>query len=165
MTHLSERALVHVEAGLGDTADRGHLESCLVCARRLQTLGRDLALVTRTLTDTTEPRLRPAPVFRRWVPAAAAAMGMALAALLWVEVAVWRAVTYVPPSMQPEEARAMLAQVSASLFSLGGDPPAAEAAVPEPLGALLTGDGDEQEGECAGSEWLVRSACGVGGAS
>jgi hypothetical protein len=161
--HLSERALVHVQAGLAEADERRHLESCLACTRRLQTLGRDLDLITRTLTDTTEPRPRPATPFRRWIPATAAATGMALGALLWVEVAVWRAVTYVPPSMPPEEARAMLTQVSASLFSLGGDPPAAEAAAPEPIEALVTGD--ESEGECVGTEWLVRSGCGVGGAS
>jgi hypothetical protein len=161
--HLSERALVHAQAGLAEADERRHLESCLACTRRLHALGRDLSLITHTLTETQEPRPRPTPAFTRWIPATAVATGMALAALLWVEVAVWRAVTYVPPSIPPEEARAMLAQVSASLFSLGGDPPAAEAAIPEPIEALMTGD--EPEGECVGTEWLVRSGCGVGGAS
>jgi hypothetical protein len=163
VTHLSERALALVHAGLAEAHDRRHLESCLACTRRLQALGRDLALITRTLTETAEPRPHPAVPFRRWIPATAVATGMALAALLWVEVAVWRAVTYVPPSMRPEEARAMLAQVSASLFSVGGDPPAAEAAAPAPIEALVSDD--EPEGECVGTEWLVRSGCGVGGAS
>lgn len=161
MTHLSERSLVHVQAGLGRHEDRRHLESCLGCARRAQSLGHDLAVITHTLADIPEPRPRPAPAFRHWVPAAATATAIGLAALLWVEVAVWRAVTYVPPTMQPEEARAMLAQVSASLFSLGGDPPAA--ATPEAVDVLTTDD--VQEGECAGSEWLIRSGCGAGGAS
>ena len=158
MKHLSERALVHVEAGLGAPVERRHLESCLHCARRLQTLGRDLSLIARTLEATREPRRRPAPAFRRWIPFAAAATSMALAALLWVEVAVWRAVTYVPPTMQAEEARAMLAQVSASLFSLGGDARAAEAST----GAVdsFVVDDEEQDRECVGTEWLVRSGCG-----
>ena len=70
------------------------------------------------------PHTRPVPSFRRWIPAAAGAGALALAALLWVEVAVWRAVTDVPPSMRPEEASAMLTEVSLALFSLRGYTPA-----------------------------------------
>ena len=156
MTHLSERALVHAQAGLAEPAERQHLESCLTCARRAQGLARDLSVITRAL-DGPAPRPRPAPAFRRWIPAAALATATALAALLWVEVAVWRAVTYVPPTMRPEEARAMLTQVSAALFSLHGDtaaPPEASTeaeAVPDP-----------EESECMGPESLIPSGCGAG---
>jgi hypothetical protein len=153
--HLSERDLVHAQAGLGEPADRRHLESCLGCARRLQALGRDLAVITRTLGEA-EPRPRPAPAFRRWVPAAAAASAMALAALLWIDVAVWRAVSHVPPTMRPEESRAMLALVSAALFSLGGD---AAAASTDPVESLVMSD-EDQGSECAGPDWLIRSGCG-----
>jgi hypothetical protein len=162
MTHLSERALVHVQAGLGEPAERRHVDSCLTCGRRVQGLTRDLAVITRTL-EGPEPWRRPAPAFRRWIPVAATATAMALATLLWVEVTVWRAVTYVPPTMRPEEARAMLTQVSAALFSLRGDAtPAAEAspgAVESPVS-----DDEEQQSECTGLDWLIRSGCG-GGAS
>ena len=34
----------------------------------------------------------------------------------------WRAVTPVPPTMQPQEVAAILSDVSASLFSVNGDP-------------------------------------------
>jgi hypothetical protein len=161
MSHLSERALVHAQAALGEDADRRHLESCLACARRLQALARDVSVISRTLGETAEPRPRPAPAFRRWIPAAAAATTMALAALLWVEVAVWRAVTYVPPTMRPEEARAMLAQVSAALFSVRGDAPAAEAST-DADELLAVGD-EDWGGLCVGPDWLVRSGCGAGG--
>lgn len=159
MRHLSERALVHAQASLGEDADRRHLESCLACARRFQALGRDLSVIARTLGETAEPRPRPAPAFRRWIPAAAAATTMALAALLWVEVAVWRAVTYGPPTMRPEEARAMLAQVSAALFSLRGDALAAEVGT-EADDSLAVGD-EDQGSECMGPDWLVRPGCGA----
>ncbi len=160
MSHLSDRVLVHVDAGLGNPADRRHLESCLPCSRRLQALTRDLAAITHTLAATPELRPRSQPSFRRWMPAAAAAMGLALAALLWVEVAVWRAVTSTPPGIEPEEARVMLAQVSAALFSLRGDPPAADAAIDMDD---TPGAGDEdQGGECVGPDWLVRPGCGAG---
>ena len=162
MTHLTERALIHVQAGLGEPSERRHLDSCLTCARRAQGLTRDLALITRTLDDP-EPRRLPAPTFRRWIPIAATATAMALAALLWVEVTVWRAVTYVPPTMRPEEARALLTEVSAALFSLRGDAvPAAEAGTE--AAESLTADDEEHQTECAGVEWLIRSGCG-GGAS
>jgi hypothetical protein len=160
VSHLSERALVHAQAALGKDADRRHLESCLACARRLQALARDLSVISRTLGETAEPQPRPAPAFRRWIPAAAAATAMALAALLWIEVAVWRAVTYGPPTMRPEEARAMLTQVSAELFSLRGDAPAAEANT-DADEWLAAGDVDSG-GECVGPDWLVRSGCGAG---
>jgi hypothetical protein len=45
----------------------------------------------------------------------------AVALLIWAEVAVWRAVAP-PPTMQPQEVAAILADVSASLFSVSGDP-------------------------------------------
>lgn len=159
MSHLSDRTLVHVDAGLGRRAERQHLDSCLACTRRLQTLTLELTAITHTLAETPEPRPRFQPTFRRWMPAATAAMAMALAGLLWVEVAVWRAVTFTPPGIEPEEARVMLTQVSAALFSLRGDPPGAEAAID-------TGDadtfGDEDQGECVGPDWLLRPSCGAG---
>ncbi len=160
MSHLSDRALVHLDAGLGEAGERRHLESCLTCARRQQSLARDLTVITHTLGATVEPRPRHQPSFRGWMPAATAAMALALAGLLWVEVAVWRAVTTTPPGIEPEEARVMLTQVSAALFSLRGDPPAAETAldVDDPTGA-----GDEDPGgECVGPDWLVRPGCGAG---
>jgi hypothetical protein len=160
VSHLTERALVEAQAGLGGAPERRHLESCLTCARRLQALTRDLAVIGWTLGKTAEPRPRPAVPFRRWMPAAAAATAMALAALLWVEVAVWRAVTTVPPGVEPEEARVMLAQVSSSLFSLRGDPPSAEGAM-DADDVPGVGD-DDPPMECAGAEWLLRPACGAG---
>ena len=63
----------------------------------------------------------------------------------------WRAVTYVPPSMRPEEASAMLTEVSLALFSLRGYPPAAAEASEEPA--------DEDTTVCDGADWLVTAGC------
>jgi hypothetical protein len=158
VSHLSDRTLVRVDAGLDRAPERQHLDSCLACTRRLQTLTRELTAITRTLVETPEPRPRYQPTFRHWMPAATAAMALVLAGLLWVEVAVWRAVTSTPPGIEPEEARVMLTQVSAALFSLRGDPPGAEAAIDADEPAAV-GDGDQ--GECVGSDWLLRPSCGA----
>jgi hypothetical protein len=148
---LTERHLVHLQAGLGEPREQAHVDGCPACAGRLDTLTRDLAVVTEVLAWGPVPHTRPIPSFRRWIPAVAGASALALAALLWVEVAVWRAVTYVPPSMRPEEASAMLTEVSLALFSLRGYPPAAAEASEEPA--------DEDTTVCDGADWLVTAGC------
>ena len=119
---LSDDALERVHADLGSIAERAHLAGCAACTGRSRRLRRDLDLITAVLRDTREPRTRVAPARRRWMPAAIGLSTAALALLVWVEVAVWRAVTPVPPTMQPQEVAAILSDVSASLFSVNGDP-------------------------------------------
>ena len=119
---LSDDALERVHADLGSIAERAHLAGCAACTGRSRRLRRDLDLITAVLRDTREPLTRVAPARRRWMPAAIGLSTAALALLVWVEVAVWRAVTPVPPTMQPQEVAAILSAVSASLFSVNGDP-------------------------------------------
>lgn len=123
---LSDDALDRVHADLGSIAERAHLAACSACAERSRRLRRDLDLITAVLRDTREPLTLPltriVPARRRWLPAAIGLSTAALALLVWVEVAVWRAVTPVPPTMQPQEVAAILSDVSASLFSVNGDP-------------------------------------------
>ena len=123
---LSDDALDRVHADLGSIAERAHLAACAACTGRSRRLRRDLDLITAVLRDTREPLTLPltqiAPPRRRWLPAAIGLSTAALALLVWVEVAVWRAVTPVPPTMQPQEVAAILTDVSASLFSVNGDP-------------------------------------------
>jgi len=119
---LSDDALERVHADLGSIAERAHLAGCAACTGRSRRLRRDLDLITAVLRDTREPLTRVAPARRRWMPAAIGLSTAALALLVWVEVAVWRAVTPVPPTMQPQEVAAILSDVSASLFSVNGDP-------------------------------------------
>jgi hypothetical protein len=119
---LSDDALDRVHADLGSIAERAHLAGCAACTGRSRQLRRDLDLITAVLRDTREPLTQIAPAPRRWLPAAIGLCTAALALLVWVEVAVWRAVTPVPPTMQPQEVAAILSDVSASLFSVNGDP-------------------------------------------
>jgi len=119
---LSDDTLERVHADLGSIAERAHLAGCAACTGRSRRLRRDLDLITAVLRDTREPLTRVAPARRRWMPAAIGLSTAALALLVWVEVAVWRAVTPVPPTMQPQEVAAILSDVSASLFSVNGDP-------------------------------------------
>ena len=145
---LTERRLVHLQAGLGDPGEQAHVDGCPACAGRLDALTRDLDVLTGVLARGPMPHPRPQPSFRRWAPAVAGTGALALAALLWVEVAVWRAVTYVPPSMRPEEASAMLTEVSLALFSLNGYSVAAAEDAAE-----------EDTNVCDGADWLVTTSC------
>jgi hypothetical protein len=121
---LSDDALERVEAELASVAERAHLAGCAACAARHRQIRGELALITGVLRDTPEPGTRPAPARRvRWLPATVGLAAVAAALLIWVEVAVWRAVTPVPPTMQAQEVAAILADVSAALFSVSGDPP------------------------------------------
>ena len=148
---LTDRRLVHLQADLGDARAHAHVEACPACAGRLDALTRDLDVVTAVLARGPVPHTRPVPSVRHWLPAAAGAGGLALAALLWVEVTVWRAITYVPPSMRPEEASAMLTEVSLALFSLRGYAPAPAEAAEDPA--------DEDTNVCDGADWLVTAGC------
>ena len=131
---LSDDALTRVHADLGSIAERAHLAACAACTARSRRMRGDLDLIAAVLRDAPEPVTRSAPVRapRRWLPAAVGLSAAAAVLLVWVEVAVWRAVTPVPPSMQPQEVAAILSDVSASLFSLSGDPGSASAAEESP---------------------------------
>lgn len=148
---LTERRLVHLQAGLSDPGEQAHVDGCPACAGRLDALTRDLDVLTDVLARGPMPHPRPRPSFRRWAPAIAGTGALALAALLWVEVAVWRTVTYVPPSMRPEEASAMLTEVSLALFSVRGYTPVRIEAAEE------AADGDMNV--CDGADWLVATSC------
>jgi len=131
---LSDDALTRVHADLGSIAERAHLAACAACTARSRRMRGNLDLIAAVLRDTPEPVTRSAPVRapRRWLPAAVGLSAAAAVLLVWVEVAVWRAVTPLPPSMQPQEVAAILSDVSASLFSLSGDPGSASAAEESP---------------------------------
>jgi hypothetical protein len=119
---LSDDALARVHADLASISERAHLAGCAACTGRSRQMRRDLDLITAVLRDTREPVTRVASAGRRWLPAAVGLSVAAVSLLVWVEIAVWRAVTPVPPTMQPQEVAAILSDVSASLFSISGDP-------------------------------------------
>jgi hypothetical protein len=129
---LSDDALSRALAELATDAERAHLSSCVACARRARSARHELATIAGVLRDTPEPRPRAARWRRQWLPAAVGLSAAALGLLLWIEVAVWRAVTPVPPTMQPQEVAAILADVSASLFSITGRPASGASTWPAP---------------------------------
>jgi hypothetical protein len=134
---LSDDALARVHADLASISERAHVAGCAACTGRSRQMRRDLDLITAVLRDTREPVTRVASARRRWLPAAVGLSVAAVSLLVWVEIAVWRAVTPVPPTMQPQEVAAILSDVSASLFSISGDPaPASVADGPLSLEAM-----------------------------
>jgi hypothetical protein len=154
---LSDKAVTQVQASQGGGAEHAHVQSCPGCAQRLRALARDLAVISRVLATTAEPATRTLRTARRWLPAAVGASALAVAALLWIEVAVWRAMTFVPPRMQPEEAAAILTEVSAALFSVRGyTTTRAEA---DELVPRLESE-EDAESDCDGPDWLVTPGCG-----
>lgn len=130
---LPDDALTRVLAELATDAERSHLAACAACTRRSRTMRRQLETITGVLRDTVEARPRGVALRRRWLPAVVGLSAVAVALLMWVEVAVWRAVTPVPPTMQPQEVATILADVSASLFSLTGSPRGSAATSPAAL--------------------------------
>ncbi|MBI2197636.1 MAG: hypothetical protein HYU42_03415 [Candidatus Rokubacteria bacterium] len=154
---LPDKSLTQVQAGLGSEAEHAHVQSCPGCAQRLSALARDLAVISRVLATTAEPATRTVRTARRWLPAAVGASALAVAALLWIEVAVWRAMTFVPPTMRSEEAAAILTEVSAALFSVRGyTTTRAEA---DELVPRLESE-EDAESDCDGPDWLVTPGCG-----
>jgi hypothetical protein len=148
---LSDAALARVMAELGTPDERAHLATCVTCTGRYRGLTHDMDVIRHVLATTPEPAARAVPQARRWVPIVAALSAVAVAALLWIEVSVWRAVQPAPPA--PEPVTLALADVSAALFSVSGEP----ARVQSPLQELE--QDDETNIACDGPEWLADSRC------
>lgn len=148
---LSDAGLARVMAELGTPDERAHLATCVTCAARYRGLTRDVDVIRHVLATTPEPPARAVPRAQRWVPLAAALSAVAVVALLWIEVSVWRAVQPAPPV--PEPITLALEDVSAALFSVSGEP----ARVQSPLQELE--QDDETVIACEGPEWLGDSRC------
>jgi hypothetical protein len=126
---LSGDALARLQAELASPAERRHVAGCAACTGRARRLAREVDLIAGVLRDTREPRGRVA-ARRRWLPAMVSLAVAGLALLVWIEVMVWRAVTPVPPTVEPQEVTAILSDVSTSLFSVNGDPSRAQPGEP-----------------------------------
>jgi hypothetical protein len=150
---LSDTALTRVMAELGTADERAHLATCVACTARYQEVTRDVDVIRRVLAATPELPARELPRTHRWVPIVAALSVVAVAALLWIEVAVWRAVQSASPV--PEPIALALADVSAALFSVSGEP--ARVLAQSPL-QELTQD-HEVDTACEGPGWLEESRC------
>jgi len=128
---LSDSAQVRVQAYLAGDAERAHLAACSACAARQLHLTAQMGAVARTLSLTPERGLRRAPSTRRWLMIGAAS-AVTVVALVTIEVAAWRTVQNLSDRTQIDQLAA-LADVSATLFSLKGEPagaPAGDATAP-----------------------------------
>lgn len=65
---LSERRLVHLQAGFGDPSEGAHVEACPACAERLDALTSDLDVLTQVLAREPIPHTGPIPSTRRRPP-------------------------------------------------------------------------------------------------
>ncbi|MBI3329741.1 MAG: hypothetical protein HYZ81_23920 [Nitrospinae bacterium] len=160
---LRDRTLLSLYAGEGRHAHRAHLQACVACATRYQTLVHDLQVLRQALR---EPPPRPAIPQRplalriRWKPVAAA-LAVTLA-IVWGGMWVQRP----SPPLVPTEARneavlLFLEEVSTALFSTAG---ASAAAIPASmpgvayLEAALEGE-LEEEWPCEGAVLLLSPEC------
>jgi hypothetical protein len=119
---LSEKALLRVLAELASGDERAHLATCSACAARRRALSVEMETIARVLATTPEPRMQTVRATWRWVPAAAALAAAAVGALLWIEVAAWKAIQPVPDPPRTQELATALADLSSALFSMDGEP-------------------------------------------
>ena len=119
---LSDNALARVTAELGTTSQQSHLTSCARCALRHHRLRSGLSTIRQVLRTTDEPRRREAPSRLRRVAGVAALSAVAVAALLLIELTAWKALQPEPDMASAEQIETALADVTAALFSVEGEP-------------------------------------------
>jgi ferric-dicitrate binding protein FerR (iron transport regulator) len=120
---LSDRAIERAVAGLASVEQRAHLGACLMCAARHRRVASDLRALARVLATGAAPRPRRRPA--RWGVAAAAGCALAAAALLSLHPGAWPGREASRDAGQQQVAMA-LADISSALFSLHGEPGAAD---------------------------------------
>ena len=121
---LSDKALMRVVAELGTESDKAHLAGCVTCTGRYRRITGEVDLIRQVLVTTTEPGRRAVSRWRS-VAAVAAFAAAGVAALVWVEVTAWKAIQPEPDLAQAAQMSATLADVTAALFSVDGEPKAA----------------------------------------
>ena len=139
---LSDEALMRVVAELATPAERAHLAACPACGARRSRLEGELDGIRQVLVTTAEPRRLAAPS-RRWSIAAMVTLSAAaVGALLWIEATAWKTLQPAPDAARAEQIAAVLADVSAALFSVDGEPALALAESPVATALGLGGDTD-----------------------
>ncbi|HXJ82224.1 MAG TPA: hypothetical protein VMS64_26525 [Candidatus Methylomirabilis sp.] len=119
---LSDKALMRLVAELGTAAERSHVATCAACAARQRRVGHDLDRIRQVLLTTSEPP-RHVTQSRRWsVVGVTGLAAVAVAALVWIEVAVWNTIQPAEDPASTEQVEAALEDVTAALFSVDGEP-------------------------------------------
>jgi hypothetical protein len=153
---LSDEALMGVLADLGTEADLTHLASCATCAARRRKISGEMDRIRQVLLTTPEPLRRTAPRPQWSVVAVAGLTAVAVGALLWIEVTAWKTIQPTPDPTGAEQVEATLADVTASLFSVDGEP--ARAVAESPMAMGFEQDSDAGAG-CDEPRWLDEAEC------
>jgi hypothetical protein len=153
---LSDDVLLRVASELGTPAQHSHLTSCASCAMRYRRWSGELGMIRQVLVTTEEPRRPTARSRLRTVAGVAALSAAAVAALLWIEVTAWKAFQSEPDVASAEQIETTLADVTAALFSVEGEP--ARVVSDTQIEAVLTRDSDASP-ECDGQPWLGAPPC------
>ena len=153
---LSDDGLLRVASELGTPAQLSHLTSCASCAMRYRRWSSELGMIRQVLVTTQEPRRSAVRSRIRTVAGVAALSAAAVAALLWIEVTAWKAFQPEPVVASAEQLETTLADVTAALFSVEGEP--ARVVSDSQVEAVLTRDGDASP-ECDGQPWLGAPPC------
>ena len=153
---LSDEALMRVVAELATPAEGAHLAACPACGTRRSRLEGELDGIRQVLVTTPEPRRLAAPSRRRSIAAVAALSAVAVGALLWIEASVWKTLQPAPDAARAEQIASVLADVSAALFSVDGEPALALAESPV---ATALGQGGDTDPVCDGPAWLGDAEC------
>lgn len=153
---LSDTMLLRVVAELGTPAQHSHLTTCATCAMRYRRFRGELGMIRQVLVNTDEPRWRAVPSRLRTVAGAAALAAVAVAALLWIEVTAWKALQPAPDVASAEQIETTLADVTAALFSVEGEP--TRVGSESPIEAALVRDG-EASPECDSQPGLGMAPC------
>ena len=153
---LSDDALLRVASELGTPAQHSHLTSCGSCGIRYRRWSGELGMIRQVLATTEEPRRLAAPSRLRTVAGVAALTAAAVAALLWIEVTAWKAFQPEPDVASAEQLETTLADVTAALFSVEGEP--ARVVSDTQVDKVLTRNSDASA-ECDGQPWLGAPPC------
>jgi hypothetical protein len=152
---LSDKALIRVIAELGSPADHAHLAACATCTARRQEVSADLRRIRQVLLATPEPARRAVPRPRRSLVALTGLGAAAIAAFIWVEVVAWRTIQPAEDLTSVEQVEAALADVTAAIFSVDGEPGAVLGEGVMPAGL----DQDEGDAGCGEPGRLDEAEC------
>ena len=153
---LSEKMLLRVAAELGTPAQHSHLMTCATCAMRYRRFSGELGTIRQVLLTTDEPRWRTVPSRLRTVAGVTTLAAVAVAALLWIEVTAWKALQPAPEVASAEQIETTLADVTAALFSVEGEP--TRVSPESQVEAVLVRDGDASP-ECDSQPGLGMAPC------
>jgi hypothetical protein len=154
---LSDKALMRVMAELGTPAEQAHLAGCGACALRWRKASAEIGRIRQVLLTSREPLRRAASRPWRSIAAAAGLVAIAVGALVWIEVTVWKTIQPAEDLASASQIEAALADITAAIFSVDGDPPRALA---EDLDRTAPGpDGDLVSPGCDEPGWVDEAEC------